>query len=383
MLTVSRHPMPFVPDDPPKVALISISPPTADSEVTLSGAAGSVAPHSAVVAVTLETRNFTTAWAAADGSFTATLFAPAGTSILIKADPFGTSVAQFADSVPDELDEFDPLDLDDGLLALPGSILRSADPSGTGIPIGGAGQTSGELSFPTWTFHGSIPTNTFAPGDSLRVRGTVRVDSPVLQGVGNLQVNTTFGLEPADGPSLLHSSSSSASTFLTPTELPIERQGQWWATGFSQYQEFSLVKTASTQAEAAMDLTLTLPSDLSAGYYRPFLIFTFPDMPRENPPSRPFVDNFVQTPGTLVLPTITVGNPAPPRLDWVLLLDTLSNGSAGGRRRGRRRPLWDSATDSHLVGNVCDSTARSSVGPTPDLPPRTVCPDRESHERFW
>ena len=328
VLTVSRDPAPFVSDDPPKAALISISHPTADGEVTLSGAAGSVAPHSAVVAVTLETGNFTTTQATADGSFTATLFAPAGTSVLVKADPFGPSVAQFVDSVPDELAEFDPLDLADGFLALPGTILRVADPPGTGIPIGGAGKV-GHDSLPAWTFHGSINTATFAPGDTLRVRGTVRVDSPVLQGVDALQVNTTFGLERADGQSLLHTTSSAASTFLTPTGLPIERMGQWWATGFGQYQEAPLVKTAATQAEARVDITLSLPSDVPAGYYRPFLDFFFPDMPGENPPSRPFVDNFVQNPGTLVLPIIKVGNPAPPRLDWVLLLDTLSNGSRG------------------------------------------------------
>ena len=330
VLTVSRDPMPFVPDDPPKAALISISPPTADGEVTLHRSGGLGCPHSAVVAITLDTRNFTTAQATADGSFTATLFAPAGTSVLIKADPFGTSVAQFVDSVPDEFDEFDVDELETTFLsALPGTILRVADPSGAGIPIGGAGQTRLELSFPAWTFHGFIPTNTLAPGDPLRVHGTVRVDSPVLQGVDDLQVNTTLGLERADGPSLLHSSSSSASTLLTPTGLPIERRGQWWATGFSQYQDVPLVKTASTQAEAKLDLTLPLPSDVPAGYYRPFLNFTFPDMPREHPPSRPFVDNFVQDSGTLVLPTITVGNPTSPRLDYVLLLDTLSNGSRG------------------------------------------------------
>ena len=331
VLTVSRDPTPFVPDDPPKAALISISSPTADGEVTLRGVAGSVAPQSAIVAITLDTRNFTTARATADGSFTATLFAPAGASVLIKADPFGTSVAQFVDSVPDEFDEFDPVeDLETTFLpALPGTILRVADPSGAGIPIGGAGWTHWELPFPAWTFHGFIPTNTLAPGDPLRVHGTVRVDSPVLRGVGDLQVNTTLRLERADGPSLLHDSSSAASTLLTPTGLPIERAGQWWATGFSQYQDVPLVKTAVTQAEAEIALTLTLPPDLPAGYYRPFLHFDFPDMPRENPPSRPFVDNFVQDSGALILPTIMVGNPTSPRLDYVLLLDTLSNGSRG------------------------------------------------------
>ena len=233
--------MPFVPDDPPKAALISISLPTADGEVTLSGAAGSVAPQSAVVAITLETGHFTTAQATARGSFTATLFAPAGTSVLIKADPFGTSVAQFVDSVPDEFDEFDVEELKTTFLpALPGTILRVADPSGAGIPIGGAGWTHWELPFPAWTFHGSIPTNTLAPGDPLRVQGTVRVDSPVLQGSRRSPgADTTLELERADGPSLLHGSSSAASILLTPTGLPIERASQWWATGFSQYQDAS------------------------------------------------------------------------------------------------------------------------------------------------
>ena len=330
VLTVSRHPTPFVPADPPIAARISISPPTADGEVTLTGAAGAVAPQSAVVAITLETGDFTTAQATAEGSFTATLFASAGTSVLIKADPFGTSVAQFVDSVPDTLDAFDAEDLNLRFLsALPGTILRVADPSGAGIPIGGAGQTHWDPPFPAWTFHGAISTTTLAPGDPLRVSGTVSVDSPVLAGVDDLQVNTTLGLERADGPSLLHNSSSSASTLLTPTGLPIERRGQWWATGFGQYREAPLVKTASTQAEAAVDLTLSLPSDLPAGHYRPFLAFDFPDMPRENPPRYPFIKIPAQDVVLLVLPTITVGSPPPPRLDWVLLLDTPSNGSRG------------------------------------------------------
>ena len=321
ILTVSRHPMPFVPDDPPKAALISISQPTATGEVTLTGAAGSVAPHSAIFALTLETGHFTTAQATADGNFTATLFAPAGTSVLIKADPVGTGVAQFVDSAPADPD-------DGGLSALPGTILRVTDPSGPGIPIGGAGKIDWNR-LPAWTFHGSINTHALAPGDPLRVRGTVRVDSPVLQGISALQVETSLGLEPADGPSLLHGNSGAATTFLTPTGLPLERWGQPWATGFRQNRSTPSVKAASTQAEARVDLTLTLPSDLPAGYYRPFLQFGFPDMPAEAPPSRPFLALPAQDAGAVVLPTIKVGNPAPPHLDWMLLLDTLSNGSRG------------------------------------------------------
>ena len=321
VLTVSRQPMPFVPDDPPKAALISISSPTTDGEVTLSGAAGSVAPHSAVVAITLETGHFTTAQATANGSFTATLFAPAGTSVLIQADPFGTSVAQLLDRDPD-------VDRDSSIAALPGTILRVAEPPGAGIPIGGAGRTnSRRRELPAWTFSGSTNTQTLTAGDPLRVQGTVRVDSPALQGVDALRVNTALGLERTDGSSLLHE--SSASTFLTPTGLPIERQGQWWATDLGQSRNIPLVKTAATRAETEIALTLTLPPDLPAGYYRPFLAFEFPDMPAENPLSSDRLETRQENEKLLILPIIKVGNPAAPRLHWALLLDTLSNGSRG------------------------------------------------------
>ena len=323
VLTVSRQPLPFVPDDPPKAALISISSPTVDGEVTLTGATGSVAPGSAVFIATLDTGHFTTTQATANGSFTATLFAPAGTSVLIKADPVGTSVAQFL-YLFSETDEV----AEQKLSALPGTILRVADPPGAGIPIGGAGRRDHE-SLPAWTFYGSINTHILAPGDPLRVRGTVRIDSPALQGVDTPEVSIDLGLERTDGASLLDISSAPATTFLTPTALPIERSGRFWATGFNGYQDSPLVKTASTRAETGVDLTLPLPSDLPAGYYRPFLQFYFPELPAEDPPSRPFFENVEDSVNIIALPIIKVGNPAPPRLDWVLLLDTLSNGSRG------------------------------------------------------
>ena len=338
VLTVSRDPTPFVPDDPPKAALISISSPTADGEVTLTGAAGSVAPQSAVVAITLETGHFTTAQATDDGSFTATLFAPAGTSVLIKADPDGATFTRFLTGLGGTLNIFfsngeeggDTI----GLAGLPGTILRVADPPGAGIRIGSAGQTDWDQ-LPAWTFQGSLNTQTLAPGDPLRVRGTVRVDSPALQGVDTLQVNASLRLErlsDTEGASILRRNIY-ASTFLTPTGLPIERFPLDWDAGLAVHRQVPLVKRATTRAEAEVALTLTLPADLPVGYYRPFLNFWFPEMPAESPPSRSFIRS-VHSSGRSVpfdarLSIIRVGNPTPPRLYWPLLLDTLSNGSRG------------------------------------------------------
>ena len=339
VLTVSRQPMPFVPDDPPKTALISISSPTTDGEVTLSGAAGSVAPHSAVVAITLDTGHFTTAQATADGSFTMTLFAPAGTSVLIKADPFDTNVAQLLSTTGDGGGNILLSNGERGgdlypLAGLPGTILRVADPPGAGLSIGGAGRIHGE-SLPAWTFDGSLNTQTLAPGDPLRVRGTFRVESPALRGVEGLQINESLRLQrlsDIDGSGILRSNTF-ASTFLTPTGLPIEREARYWDSRLHTLQEVPLIKTASTQVEAEVDLTLTLPPDLPSGYYRPFLDFYAPDVPVEDPPSRSITQRIRAAgrgnPSHARLPLIRVGNPAPPHLPWVLLLDTLSNGSRG------------------------------------------------------
>ena len=328
VLTVSRQPMPFVPDDPPKAALISISVPTPAGEVTMTGAAGSVAPTSAVVAITLETGDFITTQATDSGSFVATLFAPAGASILLKADPVGSTVAQFLSIA---LDENTPVK-SAVLSALPGTILRVADPPGAGVPVGDAGRPHWDA-LPAWTFHGSLTTHTFAPGDPLRVRGTVRVDSPALQGANALQITAGLRLErlsATDGSNILRHNTF-ASTFLTPTGLPIERKPRYADAGLDVYRRVPLSKTTGTQAEAKIDLTLPLPSDFPAGYYRPFLNLYFPDMPRENPPSRPVIlpDFSTSPPYEARLPIIRVGNPSPPHLDWVLLLDTLSNGSRG------------------------------------------------------
>ncbi len=341
MLTVSRDPTPFVPDDPPKAALIGISTPTADGEVTVTGRAGSVTPHSTVVVTTLETGTFTTAQATASGSFTARVFAPASTSILIKADPFGSSVANFLPAPGDETGN--PIVLSNGerggnlaaLAGISGTILRVADPPGAGIRIGGAGRTYWNR-LPAWTFHGSINTQTLAPGDPLRVSGTVQVDSPALQGVEVLQGSAALRLErlsDTNGSSLLRWNTF-ASTFLTPTGLPIEREPRRKGDeGLEVSRQVPLVKTATTRAEAEIDLTLTLPPDLPVGYYRPYLLPWLPDTPQEDPPSHSILTLTHSprraSPHEARLPIIQVGSPASPRLYWTLFFDTLSNGSRG------------------------------------------------------
>ena len=130
-----------------------------------------------------------------------------------------------------------------------------------------------------------------------------------------------------------------------------------------------------------IDLTLPLPPDMPAGYYRPFLQFVFPDMPAGDPLSQPSISSLYQNraQGYIVLPTINgrasrshrvwIGcsywtHSATDRVGVVAMEDADRFGVA-------QRILT-------YIGNVCDPAPECSLGSAADLSPRTVCPDRES-----
>ena len=73
---------PRFPDVPPRASLIQVSTPNVAGEVTVTGAPGAVFPGGVVVLVTLDTGHASQILAGSDGSFSGSLFASAGTSIL-------------------------------------------------------------------------------------------------------------------------------------------------------------------------------------------------------------------------------------------------------------------------------------------------------------
>ena len=264
--------------------------------MTLSGAAGAVAPQSAVVAATLETGHFTTAQATTDGSFTATLFAPAGTSVLIKADPDDATVERFLNA-PRGVDHLFFSNGEQGgssiaLTGLPGTILRVSDPPGTGIQIGSAGRTDWrDPGLPAWTFQGTLNTQTLAPGDPLRIRGTIRVDSPALQGLAIFRWERPSGLSGSPTP---RGRVFSAGTPLRPPSsllLGYRLNGNpELGCGLRGAPTSAFGQKGSHSGRSEVDLTLSLPPGLPAGYYRPFLKFYFSNIPAENPPSRSVIN---------------------------------------------------------------------------------------------
>jgi uncharacterized protein (TIGR03437 family) len=332
---VSRKTVNCVPDVPPRAALIQVSPPDAAGMVTVTGQPGAVLPGSLVLLFTMETGNFADAVAQDDGSFTGSgLFAPPGTSILVKAAQVNIAQTRARPRYPLEAQE-----------CFPGTVIRAAEPPAvpSGVAVAGAGTTQGNEAPgpPAWTFQGSLPSQRFQPGDVLRLSGTLRIRSAALREAGAITVRASLVLERlsgADGTgSLGHN--TLASVLLTPTGLPIERAITApripWPPNLPPQapdQFFSLPKTNETTAESAVNLSYTLPSDLPLGFYRPVIALFFVGVPKEPiGPNWPTLNRPLRNPegSPLLLPVIQVGNPAPPRLFWTMLTDDLSNGTRG------------------------------------------------------
>jgi len=320
-IEVRAGPSSFFPDVPPRASLIDVSAPDTANQVTVTGRAGSVPVGSYVIVVTLDTGHFTWTEAGEDGTFEATLFAPAGSSILIKADPVGLILSRVLAEMSGG---------GEGNIApLSGTILHVANPpvSGEEIPFGGAA-AFGDRTLPVWVLTGTIDRQEVDPGESIRIRGKLEIRSPLLQDIESMEVYPSFRLERLSGPQGYGSLAQNifASIFLTPTGLPIERVpiGTDFAATMVQMN-----KVAEDRVEASLDLAMPVPADLPAGYYvlRGTMAFTDPVLGEFPNDIMIHVDKVgLRFP---YFPVIRVGDPAPPRLFWTLLTDTLSNGTRG------------------------------------------------------
>jgi hypothetical protein len=319
---------PAIPETPPRAALISTSAPDANNHVVVSGAPGSVPGGTWLVLMTLDTGHAAITDAADDGSFQATLFAPRGSSILIKADSLGLAKGitgpqlrqgNFVGQLPE----------------MAGTIVRVADPAGGFGAAGNVGNNNQQSNhgLAAWTFEGTM---TRQP-NALEINGVVRLISPALQSAGTMGVRAGFKLHKvahADGSgSLAHS--VYVSTLMTPTGLPIEREVNQRIPQNEQIH-VNVVKTAPDRAEAQIRLTIPLGSDVPAGYYVPTVRFQWDNVPVDSSPSQrlvlaPLGNSVGRGENTAYLPVLKIGEPAPPRLPVMLLADTLSDGSHGAQ----------------------------------------------------
>ncbi len=332
----------YAPDSPAVVSLITLGQPDADNLVTVTAAPGCVPANSYVMAVDLSIGQYAIVHAAADGSFKMSLIAPPGTTLLFKVDPLGKLLPAFDETAHELYSKFG---------ALPGALLRVPDRpplSSDGTPFSAAGPTGVTGAY--FEARGTINKLSFQTGESLTINTSIVVHSPALDASAHPTVSFSvqFARVATSDGTQMAMATAFGSTFMTPTELPIERAPVCGTTAFKFDVPFALTAT-SGRAQATRSVSINIPSQLPPGHYQPYLTTKFDGIPAAPAPKG--VIPVSPVPNNIPAPIIRIGNPAAPRLSALLFADTWSNGVRGVR----------AAEDSKIYGFASQIATQSDV----------------------
>ncbi|MEK6374264.1 MAG: hypothetical protein AABO58_16375 [Acidobacteriota bacterium] len=352
----------------PVASRITTGVPDVNYQTAVTGAASAVEPNADVALVTIETGHYATARAAADGTFSASIFAPRGAAILVKSDPQHAFVPQIAAGpalVQGHLSQ---------LLSLQGTIARVDVPAPqNGVAFAGAG-VDPALNQASWIVEGTVAKRQFSPGDTIEVTGTYTLLASTLGSAVNprfgpgltLELLSDSGGRPATAWSLFDSAT------MTPTGLPIER-----TPSFGPSVAVSRPLTVNgTKASGTFTATYNIPVDFRPGHYLLRLgvgVQGVPMPPLDETVRRTtFVTQFRGRENMASVAVIRIGAPAAPRFAPILLMNDSSEGHRGAiavEDRGRYAP----------ANHIATATETTIV---PRVDPRTGAARRYSLEPF-
>ncbi|MCU0519079.1 MAG: hypothetical protein MUF84_00050 [Anaerolineae bacterium] len=341
-IPLNTHYVPMPPVDPPDASKITFGPPDELGEVTVTGGPGAVMPLARVFLNNLNSMHQAYAVSGADGSFTARIWAPPGSNILIKHGPSGYSAA------PDESWPGLSNGLPGGkVTVLPGTILFvpfdvPAAPGDLPFATAGAAQKHLDLAAETrdyvgaaWTLTGVVHplgNGSYALSSTLRLYShalTLSTDLGAIHTPGSLSVLMQHN---ADGQPLAHKNRF-VSTLLSPTGLPIETAAlptlQWGVP----VDGMSWRHVSEHVIEGDLGCTFVISDDLP-GIYRPRIQFAafesgMSGVPTDTTWLASEVETFQSAPDQALLPPIAIGEVARPRLIWHLLTNTWVQGQRG------------------------------------------------------
>ena len=327
---------------PPDLSKVSVGDADVAGYADVTGSPGAVPANAEVAIVNLNAHNVAMATADASGGFSVSLFAPLGSSLLIKYETDGTRIQRFWQKAIAAVSD----ETTNNLNELPGAILRvgGTEPAQgdeqTFHIVGGFSGDELPKRWAGWYMSGSLLVRgqkggwglSASPGQTVYMSLEMRATSPAfscsdpIETVMDLHVRLreVFGLEGTASASELWFDSF----LFTPTGLPIEREG--WvppiaATGPHVFTNVSCVGRHVVGGD--LELSFKLPPNLREGYYRLEIVFD-PQIPYASDVGQAVV--WQQEPSVARdTPIIRVGDPLPPRIPWLLFGDELVNGDRG------------------------------------------------------
>lgn len=316
-------PQPLVSDQPPDASKISVAAPDENGIARIRGAPGSADALSAITITNLKSLTSAFTISASDGSFTADLFAPPGSLLLVRCDRTGrflftTMAPATILSVPERPGKASVISF------ISSSAMTNAQPEMI-ARIGS--QDPGR-----WVFEADWPGGTWTPGTTAILNGKLTVHSKNLEAVqslGDIRIGIVagldvlfdrFGVQRKDDYRFM-------SSVMTPTGLPIELPGtHLFPPGRGSCDP--LVRRSPERVETTCRIELDLPATLSPALYQPTVFFNVTGIPSE----KVWLDapqTFAPGSNTTFLPPIAIGTIATPRLFFAVLMDQFSDGTRG------------------------------------------------------
>ncbi|HVT43225.1 MAG TPA: hypothetical protein VMT00_02435 [Thermoanaerobaculia bacterium] len=306
----------------PRLDRITASLPSDTLQTTLSGMAGAVPASAKVIAIHVDTGHYNITQAAADGSFSMSLFATPGGTLEIKTDPTGEAIAQVENDLPLLKHHYQRAP------SIWGAMLHLPHRSGNGIPFAVSGPT---FPLPIYYAEGFVRDADLRPAGSVRIEGTFR-----LLGAAATSPNAKVSLEAgwialarADGTAAIDQAVF-ASSVMTPTGFPIERFGSLFSGGVAVFP-LSLSPSGDDLA-APVNVVLPIPAIFPPGHYRPVIVVRHADLQPIPAEMVKMTLQISQKRGfemAAFLPILKIGEPAPASFESTLLLNSFHAGARG------------------------------------------------------
>jgi hypothetical protein len=322
------------PTAPPDASKISVGGPDVDGNSTVTGAAGAVPGNAAVAIINLNTRNTITTTASSSGAFEAEMFAPPGSSLLVKYDLVGDRIAQlwqdaFVAKPPDQ----------SYMNPLPGVILPVGTlPADNSLnqPFHNSGHFGDDTKWAGWWITGSAagPSGgdlNVQKGNVVVVNGNLHITSPDLSCSNPnaynpmIHIHLRYLFDDA-GHSHPWGIWFNAHLF-TPTGLPIEHEASGEMRGVVSAPLTNLACQSTNTLVGEFDTIFTVPNDLPDGYYQIEGHLEEGGVPLAANVPRAVV--WYHFGPRAFLPFLTVGSPATPHIPWTLFGNYPVNGHRG------------------------------------------------------
>lgn len=322
------------PETPPDASKIAVGSQNTDGYSVITGAAGTVPANVGVAIINLSTRNVITTTADSSGGFHATIFAPPGSSLLIKYSSETDLIDLLWDHALNPGGDFSYMN------PLPGTTIfvPGQNPGGGGTPFHSAGYF-GPAEGPDWAGWwisgvavelGGGSDLHLEPGVEVELSGKFTVTSPGMN-CSNPPAFTPImhfsivDLFASDGRAGLGGPWFSSFLF-TPTGLPIEHEGPPQSRGVVSAPVTGLTCLNAETAQGDFETIFEVPV-LPDGVYKLDAYIDDDGVPLASGVRRVVV--WYHFDPMASLPLITIGTPDPPRIPWTLFADYLSNGHRG------------------------------------------------------